>query len=517
MKKLVFALAALAVALVSCTKGGEQEKDTTPAKLLSFEILKADNAFLDKDYFAELITPNMVIRVPGGGMDKSFKATIKVGEFDKLYVNGAAVELTNASAKVDFQGKFAVDIEVVNTKSSKSAAYEVKIGKILQSFVTSVGSYTEPGTTLNSDLLIAINPTNNSPYILYSRKNTAAETPDANNRLACINWTGSAFAPVGALGFTGDTRQAIMCDIAFDGEVPYILHYGEKTAYICTLRKFNGSEWETVGGEEFGNRITGSYGKPKLYFLDGKINFVTTGNTGKTDPDYRNATRYSFDGTSWTKTALIPGLPEYGVKGGSDGMFYAAVPATDSKGNVYIVTSNNTYGYYLFKANDWSKMVDNYIPEGETYGVPSSLSVKVGPSGEIYILGAVSSKAQYQLYRYNKETASGLDLISGPIQGVAGSSGAVATAMRIGVNPLTGQVIGIYSKDNKLYFGFIDENEQWTEFSEINDAKTLAAGDAFAVAYASNGDAYIATVAKVDGVSSIELYKYGLEDDILPE
>ena len=132
MKKYVFALAALVFVLAGCNGKKEDVKDTTPAELVSFQLLKADNDFLDKDYAPESIASNMVIRVPGGGMEKTFKATIKVGENDKLYVNGSAVELTDASAKVDFQGKFAVDIDVVNSKSSKTAAYEVKIGKILQ-------------------------------------------------------------------------------------------------------------------------------------------------------------------------------------------------------------------------------------------------------------------------------------------------------------------------------------------------------------------------------------------------
>ncbi|MBQ6015729.1 MAG: hypothetical protein IJL22_05470 [Bacteroidales bacterium] len=54
MKKFVFVLAALAVAAVACEKPEPEVPDTTPAELLSFKILAADNEGLDADYVARL-------------------------------------------------------------------------------------------------------------------------------------------------------------------------------------------------------------------------------------------------------------------------------------------------------------------------------------------------------------------------------------------------------------------------------------------------------------------------------
>ena len=153
MKKYVFALAALALTLVACEKK-EEVKDTTPAQLVSFQLLKADNAFLDTDYAPESISESMLIRIPGGGMDKTFTATSTVGEHDKLYVNGKVIEGTKAG----FEGKYAVDIEVVNSKSGKTAAYEVKIGKILENKLTKEASYSEGSVDMKSDVFLSVNP-----------------------------------------------------------------------------------------------------------------------------------------------------------------------------------------------------------------------------------------------------------------------------------------------------------------------------------------------------------------------
>ena len=516
MKKILFALAALAFVASSCIKTihDPEEIDETPAQLVSFKLLAADNDGLDADYAPEAITETMIIRIPGGGQGKTLKASLTAGENDVIKVNDVDV----VDGKASFNAEFPVDIVVTNTKSNKSAQYEVKIGKILQNVITQVGTYSEPDAAMNSDIRLAIKPTDNTPYILYSRKKTVDGTAESNNRLACVSWNGSAFAEVGTLGFTDVTRQAVMCDLAFDGATPYVLSYGETASSICGLRKFDGTDWAPVGEKGFSSKINTSF-KPQLYFIDGKPGFVVTGNIGKSDPGYRNATRYNYDGSAWIKTDLIPGLPKYGEKGGSDGMFYMAAVAKDSKGNVYAVTSNNQYGYYLFNvSNDWEKLVDNYLEEGEPYGVPSSLSAKVGPGDVLYVLAAVSKKAQYQLYRYNKDSATKLEAYAAPVQLTAGSNDTVDETMRIAINPVTGEVVGVYGQDKKLYFSKINENGQWDEFTAIAGTKDMAAGDSFAMAFDALGNCYIAFIAKVDSATtSVELFKYGQEDDILPE
>lgn len=513
-KLLMVAFAALAV--FSC-KEKEQPapKDTTPAELKSFALLQADNPALPGDVVAE-ISKNMIIRVPGSETGKTFVATVTAGEFDQILVNNVK---PGDDGKVEVNSAAPIDIIVTNTKSELTATYEVKIGKILQTVVTAAGSYMESEATLRNDVRMAIG-TNGIPYLLYSRKKTTEGAADSNNRLACISWNGAAFAPVGTLGFTDDSRQAIACNIAIDGETPYVVYYGETAANMPGVRKFDGAEWVSVGEKSFGNKISYTYGGNELYFIDGKPGFVTTGNDKKGDADaYRNAVRYNFNGTDWTQTNFIPNLPHYGDQGASDGVFYAGVTAKDSKGNVYVATSSNLYGYYLFNvSNNWEMMVENFLDEGEPYGVPGCLSVLVGPEDVLYVFASVSSKAQYQLYRYNANSDKKLEAFAGPIQMTAGGSGTIKETMRVGVNPVTGEIVGAYVMDSKLYFGVIDENRQWTEFTEVPTTSPVAAGDAFALKFAPDGTGYLAVVlAPEKVVTSIDLFKIGLEEDILPE
>ena len=71
-------------------------------------------------------------------------------------------------------------------------------------------------------------------------------------------------------------------------------------------------------------------------------------------------------------------------------------------------------------------------------------------------------------------------------------------------------------KEKKPSLAVIDENRQWTEFKDF--ANTDTAGGDTALAMGADGVAYYAFIAKSEsGTTSVELYKIGLEEDILPE
>ena len=265
LNRLILAAFA-AVAVFACNKPEPEPepKDTTPAELKSFALLKADNAdILTEDVTVETIAPTMVVRIPGGGAGKTLVAAVTAGENDVIKANGKEA----VDGKITFDASAPVDIIVTNTKSELTATYEVKVGKILATVASFVGSYTEPDAVMGSDCRIAINPKDNSPYILYTRKKTVDGTAEKNNRLSVIRWDGTAFAAVGALGFTDVDRQAIMCDLSFCGETPYVLSYGETAASIAGVRKFTGTEWEPVGEKGFSEKVTTTYGKPQLVFV----------------------------------------------------------------------------------------------------------------------------------------------------------------------------------------------------------------------------------------------------------
>ena len=79
MKKYLWIFAAVATVAFGCTKEPEKEevKDETPAQLVSFKILAADNEDLAQDYAPDAIASTMVIRIPGGGQGKTLVATLE--------------------------------------------------------------------------------------------------------------------------------------------------------------------------------------------------------------------------------------------------------------------------------------------------------------------------------------------------------------------------------------------------------------------------------------------------------
>jgi len=523
MKKLVFALAALAVALVSCTKGGEQEKDTTPAKLLSFEILKADNAFLDKDYFAELISPNMVIRIPGGGMDKSFKATIKVGEFDKLYVNGAAVELTDASAKVDFQGKFAVDIEVVNTKSSKSAAYEVKIGKILQMVSKEVASILASEGMAYNDYYAALNPKTGELYFAYSFTPTGGK-----KNVGVKKFNGVTFEQVGTEGITpGTTQVNSIYRLAFDSQgTPYVLTKGGDTTNLMSLRKFNGSEWVLVGTPAFGKKQIALGWGPSLYFDDScnpGIVYAT---------NQRSNEVMSFEGEEW-KSSTIAGFPAYDSS--LSNYFYGG-PTAKLGDKTYGFFTANLCGIYVYELSGltWSKMlIEDFKAEGETFMNCGNFAT-ANRDGKILLLATHHQASVDQIYSFD---GTALTPYGASFEITIGGMANAPQRVMFGVNPTNNQ-IAVVKMDPEHYpmYSFMDENLQWEDFAYVGTVVTsqkenpeggepttvtehdipAATDDTFFALFDTKGTLYVIW-PDVDKKSGYHVYSISLEDDILPE
>lgn len=515
INKLILAVLAAAAAF-ACTpeKQPEEPKDTTPAVLKSFALLKVDNAILDEDVAVEAIAPSMILRIPGGGAGKTLVATVTAGENDVVKANGKEA----VQGKVTFDASVPVDIIVTNTKSELTATYEVKIGKVLQIVPKKLATYQEPDAKLGNDVCLAINPTDNSPYILYRRTKTVDGTAEKSIRLAVVRWNGTAFEPVGPLGFTGLDRSAVFCDLAFNDGTPYVLSYGETAASISGVRKFNGTEWEPVGTAGFGDKITASYYKPQLYFVNGKPGFATSDNSAKANEEYRNAVTYTFDGAAWNKGKFLPGLPKYGEKGGSDGLFYGATIATNSKGETYAVTSSNLYGYYLYKIGSngaWEKLAE-FTPTGEEYGIPTNLSLQVGAGDVLYLLAGHSKQVQEQVYRIKSNPWS-FEAFGNVLNVTAGSNGSLKESMRITANPVNGQIVGVKTdpETSAPAYALIDENRQWTEFKPISDLS--AAGD-LGMAITSDGTSYFAFIHQnEDKTLQLEFYQIGLEDDILPE
>lgn len=512
-------VAASALLLAGCGKDGKEEvKDTTPAELKSVSFLKADNAdLLAEDVTVGQITENMVVRIKGGGSGKTLVATLTAGEFDVIKVNDGTVP---ASGKIAVDATYPIDIVVTNSKSDLSKSYELKVGKILETTVKELQTYT--GNHLNGDFAMAVNPKTNEPYIAYT-DSESGET-DGNN-ICVIKWNGTSFDAVGNLGIADiSSRNAVLDDFAFDADgTPYVLYKGAEAGSTSkfAMKKFNGTAWELVGSAPINaDNITNAYGVAEIWFpSEGKPAFVTTGNYKKaTNGTYRNAACYSFNGSEWAVSGGISGLPKYGEKGGHDGMFYRACFVT-AGGSTYMVTSCNLYGYYVFKYvdNAWKMIVENFIPSGD-YGLPGNLKAVASPAGDVYFLAA--SVTDNAMGVFKLDVAAGkLTQYSGLIPVTIPSNGAVSESVVLGINPSSGQFVCVKDAggDNKTpQFAVIDENEQWTSFSEFGSG--LSSFNGYSLEFASDGTGYLVMATKDENkVVTLHFFKVGLEDDVLPE
>ena len=506
-----------ALAMSSCQKQEEEVKDTTPAELKSFALLKADNAALDKDYAPELISDNMIIRVKGGGSGKTFVATLTAGENDEIKVNDAVVP---ASGKASFDATFPADIVVTNTKSGLKASYVVKIGKILQLIPTKIPSFTETADADHGTAIeVAANPSDGQLYIAYNRKLKVGDALEKNNNISVAKWNGGTFDVQGSGIADNSTRQPYLEQFAFgpDG-APYVVIRGEKTANVLGVKTIKNNAWGDVAEQEIAKEGTfsTSFGEVGLFFDNGKPHVVLMGS--KKDYNRYDAFRHFFDGSSWQSAVGIPGLPKFGDgsdRGSNAGMFYCAQGVTAGDA-AYVVASVNWFGYYIFKVqnNTWTKLVEDFKPAGEIYGVPSNLSIKTDSEGNIFVFAASGAAAKMQIYTFADNK---LEPHADPLTFSAGSlSGSIAESAKFFITPEGTIVVVRINKESSLpEFCVLDENRQWTEWQTANDVKQYSGFDG---AMAPDGTILCAYTSRDEAkVSRIESFTIGMEPDILPE
>lgn len=511
LNKLALIFASAMMVLAACEKDKkveEEEKDTTPPELKTVVFRAADNSsVLSEDLAVETVSDNMLLRIKGGGSGKTLVMSVTAGEFDAVSVNDKEVD---ASGKVNVDATYPIDIVVTNTKSEISKAYELKIGKILETVVTKLADFTGTTNTLDGELSLEVNPKDGMPYMLYSEKT------EKNDNVSVVKWNGNSFEPVGNLGMAVVTdRQAVLMDLGIDSDgTPYVLYKGgEAGSSMTAMRKLNGATWDYVGAAPIcDSRVNDGYGSSEIYFVGGQPAFMTNGNDKNTD-GYRNVVNFAFDNGSWKSAAGLAGLPKYGDKGGSDGAFYKAAIA-EAGDNLYAAMSINQYGYYVYKLNgaSWSKVVDSFIPSG-SYGVNSNLTAAVSPSGEVYVLAASVAESAMGLYKLDEASGS-LKQYGDLIPAEKGRNDTIADLISFGINPTSGQILSVKATKTEVTFSVIDENGQWTPASKVYD---LGEAKHLALEFAPDGNAYLAFSTAVDKVYTIHFYKFGLEEDILPE
>ena len=375
--------------------------------------------------------------------------------------------------------------------------------------VTKLGSYNEG--TIN-DFTMTLNPTDQLPYIAYTRK----VGEEKNNNVSIAKWNGSAFALVGPTGLAdASARSASKPKVAFakDG-TPYAFYLGGDVASRPTVKKLD-SDWTLVGAAGFtpANNNT-SYLYPFfVHPANAKLFYFWNGNTKNVD-SYRTMNVSTFGGDSWSSSTVSGAVPAYGSGAtSSSGMYYtSSVALTDSK--AYIASSLNQFGYYVHEVNadaSLTTIVDNYLPEGAPYGLPTNLQLKAGVDGALYLLAPVAAgDGSMQIYSVDL-SAKTLKTYGAGIPITIGSSGSINTGCAFGINPVSGLTIAVIGDKNAApAFKYLDDNLQWSDFTV---EAPLASSATFEIVFGKDGTGYVA-YPSADG---IELFKVGLEADVLPE
>ena len=482
----------------------KQNDETAELTAVSFK--KADNAALAADVAPEAIAPEMLVRVPGAAFKQELVMTVSAGFNDAIKVNNAAVE-SGSSIKVDTS--FPIDIAVTDEVAGQTVRYVLKVGKILEVVVTKLGVYAE-GTV--NDFTMTLNPTDNLPYFAYTRK----VGDEKNNNVSIAKWNGSAFTLVGPTGLAdASSRSASKPKVTFakDG-TPYAFYLGGEVASRPTVKKLD-SEWTLVGTAGFtpANNNT-SYLYPFfMHPANAKLFYFWNGNTKNVD-SYRTMNVSTFGGDSWASSTVSGPVPAYGSGStASSGMYYTSSAAvTDSK--VYIGSSFNEFGYYVHEVNadgSLTTLVNNFLPEGAPYGLPSNLQLKTGKDGGLYLFAAVAAgDGSMQVFSVD-QNAKTLKTYGAGIPITIGSNGSISVGGAFGINPVTGLTVAVYGLKNEVpAFIYLDDSLQWSSFTVDAPA---ASATTFEVLFDKDGNGYIAYLTS----EGIVLFKVALEADVLPE
>lgn len=478
------------------------------AELLTLVFKGEENDLLSEDVAPEAIEEKMLVRVPGAAFQKELKLSATAGLNDIVKINGE--EAGEAGVVVDTH--FPIDITVTDAVAGTTATYELKVGKILNYVLSHLTTYVEG--TMGSDVSMEINPVDNTPYITYVRKVDG----DSYNRVSVAKFNGSAFEIVGTSGFSADVKAASRATMAFDGNgTPYVKYVGGEVASRNSVQKFNGSAWELVGeaGQLTSVNVNTTYMYP-IVFEEGSNQPIVlfNGNTKATTESYRNMNYTKFNGSEWTES-VFPGVPAYGSKGTSGGMYYNSA-VTNSNGKVYMVSALNEYGFFVheLKGNgDFSLIINDYIPEGEQCGLPGNIGIACDSEGTPYIFEAIWSKSVMQIYKVDVEKKS-LNEYATALPIAISSSGGTTHDAAFGINPVSNLVVAVVDggEDAKSapVFKYLDETMQWNDFdTDFADA----AKSAFNVRFTKDGVGYIS----FSTANGIELFQIALEADILPE
>lgn len=505
-KSLVVAILVAAVVAAGCEKNGP-EKETYTAELTSVSVLAEDNAELISEDIEIPVESSMAVRLSGGGRDKELVLTLVAGKDDAIFIDEEKV--IGGKAKID--ASFPVDIIVRDTVGNITTAYELKVKNTVGMTIDLVNQYVEENCAAGMEdrLGMAAAP-NGDVYITYMSTATVDGVKQKQN-LSVIKWDGTAVSQVGKAGFVDVSSNPVSYPISVKVNSkgnPVVMYSGGLVKGLISVMEFNGGNWNFIGTDKgVSQKFSVAYGTPQFYFnpKTGNPGFFYMCSTSKTDPNYRNYTEASYNGSDWSLDfGSLGDFPKY-----SDGSIFYMAAACNTKDVAWIVTSCNQKGYYVYKKTDssWECVVNNFVPEGEPYGVPSNLSIKADADGNVYVFAAHSSAAKMQLYKVN-EAGKSLDIYGNAFVCTPGSSGAIKDQASFDISE-KGQFVAVVA--DKFYV--LNADKQWEFANNLYMPGTLGKYSSYFMEFTgAESGVFTTTLDDAEGNTSICIYKFGPEE-----
>lgn len=481
------------------------------AEILSITFKAADNNLLAEDVAPEAIAPEMVVRVPAAAFRQELKLTVEAGMNDAIKINGEKVE-SGASIAVDTQ--FPIDINVTDEISGANQKCVLKVGKILQNFWTTAGTYTNAEVDTYVDL--AVDAVADVPYVVTSETTYDPETGKAvtKNMPTVLVCKDGAFAPLGANKFLDCAVTYQNIDV-IDG-IPYVafVDAGASTKSRVSCVAYKDGDWSFVGERGCMAKITGlSY-----YRFDMMLDPVTkypivaeTTNEAINGLAKRDLCISVFNGSEWDANKPVNGRTQtycYNEKlaRSADALYLLAANQNDK-----------TFSFYQYKDKTWTVLQADLKIEGTTDICTYFADLECDSKGNVYAAIGDNSSGNYlcNIYKYN-----GTEFVKAfnPIPNATfdNTKDQWSLTFDSNDNPVVAYISDpAEGAPRTVKVVSIDpETKNWADPYDFGEpAETyLSAGRA------NNGNIYVAySTTSEDDVNTIVLKKFALEEDILPE
>lgn len=496
------------------------------AELKSFGFYAEDNeGVLTMDYIAEEIASEMKIRLPEGTNKSALVARFTTAD-DNVVAVGTTLQV---SGETPNNFEYPIDFVVKNSENNTSKSYSVEVGKILKRVWSKIGqiSATDAGMPLEGDVVMRINPKDNTPYIAYIVEHTTTVEGEEEtiDKVSVAKWTGSAFEKIGASAFT---NQAADIDITFDADgVPYLLYlergsyrYNDRdyTADMATVLKYANSKWNAVGEPMFSLKASTSTG------ICIAIDPVSKQPVVMTVSDDRNADAAiirrnlefsSFNGSAWTSGQKIPDRP---AVDGSTHMSYKMTAKTSgndiyfgmaNNGSVADVPNGNTI--YKYANGTWSTIVDGgFMKAGASATSIQDFSFDIASNGDLYALSADDVNGGIwhpRLFKYSNTDQTTAE-VGGTLEKVVESRHLYRMTLDHNDTPFA---IYVDNTSELLKVVNIDsETKQWSDPMVLSDVLVDQVGD---IEFDKDNNGFVVGISDDADTRTILLYGYLLEAD----